>query len=190
MHGRGNPKTGPGRCGVCRAERFEAWKKLCVVGLLAFLVRFQTFSERKTTFETETPGEPPRRSAKEDKSEGQRRGAVLRRTTCLHPARLVGSPAAPTGAALPMVSAAVLVMGSGESFGGDNAWWWEMGSGWSWGGLGWEGLMGTGVAWGLQRVGECSGAFQRDQHLSPKQHPPNQHPPKISIPQFSIHPPN
>lgn len=120
----------------------------------------------------------------------QRRGAVLRRTTCLHPARLVGSPAAPTGAALPMVSAAVLVMGSGESFGGDNAWWWEMGSGWSWGGLGWEGLMGTGVAWGLQRVGECSGAFQRDQHLSPKQHPPNQHPPKISIPQFSIHPPN
>lgn len=76
MHGRGNPKTGPGRCGVCRAEHFEAWKKLYVVGLLAFLVRFQTFSERKTTFETETPGEPPRRSAKEDKSEGQRRGGL------------------------------------------------------------------------------------------------------------------
>lgn len=76
MHGRGNPKTGPGRCGVCRAERFEAWKKLYVVGLLAFLIRFQTFSERKTTFETETPGEPPRRSAKEDKSEGQRRGGL------------------------------------------------------------------------------------------------------------------
>lgn len=76
MHGRGNPKTGPGRCGVCRAERFEAWKKLYVVGLVAFLVRFQTFSERKTTFETETPGEPPRRSVKEDKSEGQRRGGL------------------------------------------------------------------------------------------------------------------
>lgn len=50
---------------------------------------------------------------------------------CLHPARLVGSPAAPEGAALPMVSAAVLVRGAGGSFGGNNARWWEMGSGWS-----------------------------------------------------------
>lgn len=61
----------------------------------------------------------------------QRHGAALRRTMCLHPARLVGSPAALEGAALPMVSAAVLVSGAGGSFGGDNARWWEMGSGWS-----------------------------------------------------------